>query len=76
MNRFFVISTALATCLYFGACERHSFEDTKVLYQPHGGSHDEHGHEGEDSHEGGDASHADAEHAGEAGGEKKAAEKH
>lgn len=54
MNRFFLITAALATCFYLGACERHSFEDTKVLFESHSA---EHGDNHDKGHEGGDDGH-------------------
>ena len=68
MNRLSFPFAALAICFCLGACERHSFEDTKVLFESHG----DHGHgDGHSDEKGGDHGKA---HDGD--GEKKESGEH
>jgi hypothetical protein len=51
----FSVFTSLAAIVFLGACEQHSWEETKHLTQPHGdhavhasgGEHDSHAKDGE-----------------------------
>lgn len=50
----FSVFTSLAAIVFLGACEQHSWEDTKHLTQPHG-DHDSSG--GHDAHAGENDAH-------------------
>lgn len=55
MHRKILLSgIALTFFVGFSACERHDWEETKKLHQPHGGhGHDEHHDDAEHHHDGG-----------------------
>lgn len=49
----FVLTLLALSAVVFTACERHKFEDTKVLHEQHGAHDDSHGaaHDGADATE-------------------------
>jgi hypothetical protein len=62
----FSVFTSLAAIVFLGACEQHSWEETKHLTQPHG---DHAVHASGEEHGGHDTHAEEVEHAPEAAGD-------